>query len=76
MEYIILVIVGVVAGFFAKNWIRDALISEGVRKDSAYSKEQQLKEAEVQDIKKVIEKTKQDETNRPPEQVEDFWNKK
>lgn len=76
MEYLILVIIAMVAGFFAKNWIRDALISEGVRKDSEFSKEEQLKRAEVQDIKKVIEKTKQDETNRPQEQVEDFWNKK
>lgn len=76
MEYLILVIVGLIGGFFAKNWIRDALITEGVHKDSQLAKEQTNKESEIKDIKKSIEETKKTEEGRTPDQVEEYWNKK
>lgn len=76
MEYLILIVIGLIGGFFAKNWVRDSLIAEGVQKDSRLSKEQASKETEIIDLKKDIEQTKKTEEGRTPDKVEEYWNKK
>lgn len=76
MEYLILIVIGLIGGFFAKNWVRDSLIAEGVQKDSRLSKEQASKEIEIIDLKKDIEQTKKTEEGRTPDKVEEYWNKK
>jgi hypothetical protein len=76
MEYILGVGILAVIFYAIKNFLLGAVIKTLDSKDSEFSKEAQIKQAEIADIKKVIEKVKQDETNRPEDQVEDFWNKK
>jgi peptidoglycan hydrolase CwlO-like protein len=76
MEYVILIIIGVIAGFFGKNWIRDGLISEHEQKDQNLQNKQVSVETEIKDLKKNIEETKKTEEGRTPDKVEEYWSKK